>query len=201
MDIPVIKVLIVDNYDSFTYNIAHAVRSFPGTNLQIIEADRIDPGEIDMYDKIIFSPGPDLPRPGNIMEQILKVFSDKKSILGICLGLQAIVLFYGGKLRQLEEVVHGRKMPIKKTGKCCNILKDIPGSFEAGLYHSWVADPDYLPVVLEVTATSSGGRIMGVKHLTHDVEAVQFHPESIMTTDGERMIHSWLASGKLNRVL
>jgi len=191
--------LIVDKYDSFTYNIAHAVRSFPGANLRIIESGRIDLNEIEMFDKIIFSPGPDFPRPGNIMEQILRLYCRKKSILGICLGLQAIVLFYGGKIRQMEEVVHGRRMIINKTGKFCNILKSVPDSFEAGLYHSWVADPDYLPEILIVTATSAAGRIMSVKHLTDDIEAVQFHPESIMTSWGEKMIHSWLASGVLNR--
>jgi anthranilate synthase component 2 len=192
MEVPAIRVLIVDNYDSFTYNIAHSVRSYPGSKIQIIEAGKIDIKEIDLFDKIIFSPGPDLPRPGNIMEKILKHYSGKKSILGICLGLQAIVLFYGGKLRQLDEAVHGRKILINKSGACSKILKDIPDCFEAGLYHSWVADPDFLPSTLEVTSTSASGRIMSVKHLTADIEAVQFHPESIMTPLGEKIIHNWL---------
>jgi anthranilate synthase component 2 len=192
MEVPAIRVLIVDNYDSFTYNIAHSVRSYPGSNIQIIEAGKIDLEEIDLFDKIIFSPGPDLPRPGNIMEQILKHYSGKKSILGICLGLQAIVLFYGGKLRQLDEVVHGRKILIYKSGIYSNILKDIPDRFEAGFYHSWETDPDFLPSTLDVTSTSASGRIMSVKHITDDVEAVQFHPESIMTPRGEKIIHNWL---------
>jgi anthranilate synthase component 2 len=187
-----IKVLIVDNYDSFTYNIAHAVRSFPGTNLQIIEAGAVDLTLIDLYDKIIFSPGPDVPRTGNIMEKILQKYAGKKSILGICLGLQAIFVYYGGKLLQLQEVVHGRKIRVIKTGIFSKLIADTPDQFDAGLYHSWICDPDHLPSQLVITALSENGRIMGVKHLTDDTEAVQFHPESIMTPLGEKMIHNWL---------
>jgi anthranilate synthase component II len=187
-----IKILIVDNYDSFTYNIVHLIRSFPGSNLQIIESGKIELPNIDSFDKIIFSPGPDLPRSGNVMEKILNDYSGQKSMLGICLGLQAIVLFYGGRLKQLEEVVHGKKKVIKKTGNYAKTLIDIPAYFEAGLYHSWIADPDYLPDSLDITAISEEGRIMGIRHKNHDIEAVQFHPESIMTPEGGKMIHNWL---------
>jgi anthranilate synthase component 2 len=187
-----INILIVDNYDSFTYNIAHIVRNFPGSNLQIIEAGKIRLNHIDSFDKIIFSPGPDLPRPGNIMEQILNIYAGKKSILGICLGLQAIVLFFGGKLKQLDEVVHGQKNFISKTGKFSKMLYKIPLGFEAGLYHSWVADPVYLPEILEITAISKEERIMGIRHRNFDIEAVQFHPESIMTANGNQMIYNWI---------
>jgi anthranilate synthase component 2 len=192
MAVPDIKILIVDNYDSFTYNIAHIIRSFPGSNLQIIEAGRIDIKDIDLFDKIIFSPGPDLPRSGNIMERILKDYTGKKSILGICLGLQAIVLFFGGRLKQLDEVIHGRKKNISITSNYSGMLSGLPYSFDAGLYHSWVADPDYLPDSLSITAISDEGRIMGIRHKIHDIEAVQFHPESIMTPSGKKMIHNWL---------
>lgn len=192
MAAPGIKILIVDNYDSFTYNIAHTVRSFPGSNLQIIEAGKIDLQNIDSYDKIIFSPGPDLPRPGNVMERILDDYAGKKSILGICLGMKAIVLFYGGRLKHLDDVVHGRKRIINKTGSYSKLLKDIPIKLIAGLYHSWITDPDYLTGDLEITALSEEGRIMGIRHKIHDIEAVQFHPESIMTPEGGKMIHNWL---------
>ncbi|HUX57216.1 MAG TPA: aminodeoxychorismate/anthranilate synthase component II [Bacteroidales bacterium] len=193
MAVPDIKILIVDNYDSFTYNIAHTIRNYPGTNLQIIEAGRIDLQNIDTFDKIIFSPGPDLPRPGNVMEQILNGYAGKKSILGICLGLQAIVLFFGGKLKQLEEVIHGRKKVINKTGEYSGMLCELPSSFEAGLYHSWIADPDYLPDSLAITAVYEKKKIMGIRHKIYDIEAVQFHPESIMTPYGNKMIYSWLS--------
>lgn len=192
MDSPDIKVLLVDNYDSFTYNIAHSIKHKPGVNLQIIEANEIDVREVEYYDKIIFSPGPDLPRNGNIMEKILTDYSSRKTILGICLGLQAICLFFGGKLRQLEEPVHGRKSIMTKTGSYSRILDGLPVHFEAGLYHSWIADNDLFPDSLTVTAITEGNRIMGIRHKMYDIEAVQFHPESILTPLGNTMIVNWL---------
>jgi anthranilate synthase component II len=189
---PDINILLVDNYDSFTFNIAHIIRSLTGSNLQIIEADKINLQDIDAFDKIIFSPGPDFPRKGNVMEKILMKYSEKKSILGICLGLQAIVLYYGGRLKQLERVVHGGKKTITKTSTSSKLLRNIPASFEAGLYHSWIADPVSLPASLEITAINNERNIMGIKHKIFDIEAVQFHPESIMTPEGEKMIISWL---------
>jgi anthranilate synthase component II len=192
MAVPDINILIVDNYDSFTYNIALPIRNIPGSNLQIIEAGMIDLADIASFDKIIFSPGPDLPRPGNIMERILDIYTGKKSILGICLGLQAIVLFFGGRVKQLEEVNHGRKKVITKINNNTIMLKNIPSCFEAGLYHSWVADPDYLPDSLDITAVTEKDVIMGIRHKIHDIEAVQFHPESIMTPEGAKMIQNWI---------
>jgi anthranilate synthase component 2 len=188
-----IKILIVDNYDSFTYNIAHVVRNITVSNLQIIEAGKIDLHDIASFDKIIFSPGPDLPRPENVMERILEKYTGYKSILGICLGLQAIVLFFGGRVKQLDEVNHGRKKVITKINNNAIMLKNIPAFFEAGLYHSWVADPDYLPDTLEITAVTEEDIIMGIRHKIHDIEAVQFHPESIMTPDGGKMIQNWIS--------
>lgn len=187
-----IKVLLVDNYDSFTYNIAHIVRNHDCTNLQIIEAGDIKPEKLGQFDKIIFSPGPDLPEPGNKMERILDLYGREKSILGICLGFQAIYLFFGGRLKQLREVVHGKTMVIRQTGACSEILCGIPPDFEAGLYHSWIADPDYLPASLVVTANAMDGRIMGIRHKHYDIEGIQFHPESIMTPLGTQMIKAWL---------
>jgi anthranilate synthase component 2 len=192
MGSPDIKVLLVDNYDSFTYNIAHSIRNQAGVNLQIIESNEIDLKKVDQYNKIIFSPGPDLPRKGNMMEKILSEYSSRKSILGICLGLQAIYLFYGGELRQLMEPVHGRKKIIKKTGAYSCILDGLPTDFEAGLYHSWIADNNFLPDHLTVTAITEEGGIMGIRHKIYDIEAVQFHPESILTPMGCDMLSNWL---------
>jgi anthranilate synthase component 2 len=189
---PAIKILLVDNYDSFTYNIAHIVRNHRGTNLQIIKAGDLQPEMAGSFDRIIFSPGPDLPEPGNIMERILGLYAGKKPILGICLGLQAIYLFFGGRLTQLDEVVHGRTMVISKTGAYSALLRNIPQDFEAGLYHSWSADPGYLPDSLNITAQTMDGRIMGIRHKEYDIEAVQFHPESFMTPSGQNMITGWL---------
>lgn len=187
-----IKILLVDNYDSFTYNITHCIKYQPGINLQIIEANEVDLREVEFYDRIIFSPGPDLPRKGNMMEKILTEYSSRKPILGICLGLQAIYLFFGGRLRQLEEPVHGRKKTITKTGNYSRILDGLQMQFEAGLYHSWIADSDYLPESLTVTAITEENRIMGIRHKIYDIEAVQFHPESILTPMGNIMIINWL---------
>jgi anthranilate synthase component 2 len=187
-----IKVLLVDNYDSFTYNIAHIVRNHPGTNLQIIKSGDLNPEKSGSFDKIIFSPGPDLPEPGNIMERILGLYAGKKPVLGICLGLQSIYLFFGGRLTQLDKVVHGRTMVIRRTGAYSVLLRDIPRDFEAGLYHSWSADPGYLPDSLTITAQTMDGRIMGIRHKQFDIEAVQFHPESVMTPLGHKMIAGWL---------
>jgi anthranilate synthase component 2 len=192
MDPAAIKLLLIDNYDSFTYNIAHCLRNLPGVNLQIIEANEVDLRKVDSFDKIVFSPGPDLPRKGNMMERILSEYSSSKSILGICLGLQAIWIFSGGILRQLEEPVHGRKRVMTKTGSYSRILEGIPGSFEAGLYHSWIADSDLIPH-LAVTALSEEGRIMGIRHKSYDIEAVQFHPESVLTPLGNVMMRNWLS--------
>jgi anthranilate synthase component 2 len=193
MDTPVIKVLLVDNYDSFTYNIAHCIRNQAGVNLQIIESNEIDLRNVEIYDKIIFSPGPDLPRKGNMMEKILSEYASRKPILGICLGLQAIYLFYGGQLRQLEEPVHGRKRSIIKTGGYSRILDGLPVHFEAGLYHSWIADSGFIPDSLTVTAITEENRIMAIRHKTYDIEAVQFHPESILTPLGNKMLKCWLS--------
>lgn len=188
------NVLLVDNYDSFTYNIAHMVRECPGVKLTIIRAGEVEVNSLGSFDRIIFSPGPDLPRPGNIMELILRRYEATKPILGICLGLQAIYLYYGGKLQQLDEVVHGRTKNIIVTGNECRLFRDTPDKFSAGLYHSWIADSETLPASIEITAVSEENRIMAISHISYKIEAVQFHPESIMTPYGSNMINSWLSS-------
>jgi anthranilate synthase component 2 len=187
-----INILLIDNYDSFTYNIAHLIKDHPLANLQIIQSGNVNLKDIESFDKIIFSPGPDLPGPGNVMENILFEYAGKKSILGICLGLQAIVLFFGGRLKHLDEVLHGRVKTIRQTGKYSKLLNGLPDEFDAGLYHSWVADPHCLPDSLDITAISYQGLIMGIRHKKLDIEGVQFHPESIMTPHGAKMIHNWL---------
>ena len=186
------KVLIIDNYDSFTYNIAHIVKAISSANIEIIKAGELNLNKVDNFDKILFSPGPDMPRKGNIMESVLESYESTKSIIGICLGLQAIVLYYGGKLTRLDQVAHGREIEVRKTGSESIILKTIPDTFRAGVYHSWIADPGGMPSCLNITCYSTQGRIMGVRHTNYDIEAVQFHPESIMTPLGHEMIYNWL---------
>jgi len=186
------KILLVDNYDSFTYNIAHIVRACNKVKLEIIKSDKLKLSSVDGFDKVIFSPGPDLPRKGNIMEMVLNSYQSAKSILGICLGLQAIVLFYGGRLIRLDEIVHGRTKILKRTAAPSLLLKNVSGNFTAGFYHSWIADRDKLPGCLDITCYSSENRVMGIRHRNYDIEAVQFHPESIMTPLGVKMMENWL---------
>lgn len=153
--------------------------------------------DIGDYDGIIFSPGPDIPRPGNAMEQILSRYGNKIPILGICLGLQAITLFYGGKILNLNEVVHGRTRMVRQTNVKSDLFDGLPEEFPAGLYHSWIADKEYMPPELLITALSEEGRVMAIKHKSFMIEAFQFHPESIMTTHGSEMINNWLNSIKI----
>jgi anthranilate synthase component 2 len=184
--------LIIDNYDSFTFNIAHIVRNHPQVKLQIKRANDIVIEEVEQFDKIIFSPGPDLPVNGDAMSRTLERYSHTKSILGICLGLQAIVIHFGGRLLNLEEVVHGRTKTIFKTDCESKLFKGVDDKFEAGLYHSWIANPDYIPESLSITAISMEKRVMAIKHKSLDIEAVQFHPESIMTPSGAKMLYNWI---------
>jgi len=148
--------------------------------------------QLDSFDAIIFSPGPDIPRPGNIMELILENYGRTKAILGICLGLQAIVQYFGGSIYNLNEVVHGRTKTIRVVSDNSALFRTVNGKFEAGLYHSWVASEKAFPAELEITALSDEQRIMAVRHRELNIEAVQFHPESIMTPLGSSMIYSWL---------
>ena len=188
------KVLLLDNHDSFTYNIAHIIRAVKDVNLQIITSDTADPELLGEFDGIIFSPGPDIPDEHDIMHRVLKRWEGEIPILGICLGLQAIVLYYGGSLRKLPRVVHGITKKIDISGGSSILFKDLPGKIEVGLYHSWIADRDKLPGCLVITALSEEGRIMGIRHNTYPIEAVQFHPESIMTPLGTQMLSSWIQS-------
>ncbi len=186
--------LIIDNNDSFTYNVAHIVRNHPQVKLQIKSANSLTPNEVEKFDKIIFSPGPDLPVKGDIMSNTIEQFKRNKSILGICLGLQAIVIYFGGNLRQLEEVDHGRTRLINTTKIPSVLFKGIPSQFEVGLYNSWIADSLSLPKSLSITALSIDSMIMAIKHKFFDIEAVQFHPESIMTPFGKKMLYNWIGS-------
>lgn len=184
------KVLVFDNYDSFTYNIVHALREL-GCQPDVYRNDRISLDEIEKYDKIIISPGPGVPNEAGILPEMLKRYSATKPILGICLGHQAIGECFGGTLRNLDEVYHGVQSIITLKEEDY-LFNGLPQKFPVGRYHSWVVDKANLPECIVVTAESNDGAIMALKHKTLDIRGVQFHPESVLTPDGIKILENWL---------
>ena len=187
-----LKVLLIDNYDSFTFNIVEMLRQLNVTDLSIVKNNEITVEQASHFDKIIISPGPATPQEsGNIVEIIVQL-SPTKSILGICLGHQAIAVAFGGTLQNLVRPYHGfrAQLKIKEAGY---LFKNLPTEFQIGLYHSWIVEKETLPNCLEITALSSENIIMSIKHKTFDVQGIQFHPESFMTEYGKEMIRNWLA--------
>jgi anthranilate synthase component II len=187
------KILVLDNYDSFTYNLVHLLEKVCDFPIEIHRNDKIDLKKVGTYDKILLSPGPGLPNEAGVLLDVIKEYGATKDILGVCLGLQAIGEAYGGKLKNLESVYHGIATPVKII-KGDNLFKDCPKEFKAGRYHSWVVDTKDLPDCFEVTATDENGNIMAMKHRRHNVKGVQFHPESILSEYGEQIIKNWIFS-------
>ena len=185
------KLLVLDNYDSFTYNLVHLIEKVSEIPFDVIRNDKISIDDVKTYDKILLSPGPGLPKDASIMPELIETYGASKSILGVCLGLQAIGEAYGGSLKNLETVFHGIATPINIISKDI-IFDSCPKTFIVGRYHSWVISNINLPKELKISATDEQGNIMALKHHTHDVRGVQFHPESILSEYGEIMIHNWL---------
>jgi len=193
------KILVFDNYDSFTYNLVHLVEKIIDEKVDVYRNDQIPLEKVQDYDKIILSPGPGLPSEAGMLMPLIKQYAPSKSILGVCLGHQAIGEVFGGRLINLTKVYHGVATPVKiETRHLQNItvnedlFRGISNGFMAGRYHSWVIDPNFFPNCLEVTATDENGYIMAIRHKTLDVLGVQFHPESILTPDGESIMRNWL---------
>jgi anthranilate synthase component 2 len=188
------KILIIDNYDSFTYNLVQIVdENFKGT-YTIKRNDEIDLEEVDAYDGIILSPGPGIPDEAGLLKEIIKTYGPTKKIFGVCLGLQAIGEVYGAKLKNLDKVYHGVKTKMRIVNRPDLIFNDIPSEFEAGRYHSWIVDKENLPESIEITCVDENNEIMAAKHKEFDVRGVQFHPESILTEHGQQMIINFLNS-------
>lgn len=185
------KILVFDNYDSFTYNLVHLVEKVCDFPVEVHRNDKIDLKKIGEYDKILLSPGPGLPNEAGILLDLIKEYGPKKDILGVCLGLQAIGESFGGKLKNLDHVYHGIATPVQLL-KEDNLFKDCPKEFKAGRYHSWVVDNKGLPDCFDVTATDEDGNIMAMKHKQYKVKGVQFHPESILSEYGEQIIRNWI---------
>lgn len=185
------KILVLDNYDSFTFNLVQLLRESCEAQIEVFRNDKISLDEVADFDKILLSPGPGLPAESGILMSLIERYAAEKSILGICLGLQAIVEVYGGKLQNLPQVIHGVATPIHIT-KSCNLFHGLASPFMAGRYHSWIADSATLPACLEVTALDAQQQIMAIQHKHFELSAVQFHPESILTPEGQKIIQNWL---------
>jgi anthranilate synthase component 2 len=185
------KILVLDNYDSFTYNLVHILRAL-GHTPEVFRNDKIAVEAVVAYDKILLSPGPGIPDEAGIMKEVIQHYAPHKSILGICLGHQGIAEVFGATLHNIPKVLHGVTSQSRVLDQAEYLFKDVASPFQATHYHSWAVVPESLPETLKVTAVNTEGLIMGLRHTKFDVRGLQFHPESIMTPEGERMIHNWL---------
>jgi anthranilate synthase component 2 len=193
------KVLIIDNYDSFTYNLVHLVQSILNKKVDVIRNDKLDLEAIDQYDKIILSPGPGIPDEAGMLKEIIRKYASTKSILGVCLGLQAIAEVFGAQLINLSEVYHGLATEIQII-KEDRLFKNASKYFLGGRYHSWIVSKENFPDCLEITAIDSENNIMALSHKTYNVKAVQFHPESVLTENGDQIIRNWLFQNEENSI-
>ena len=184
------KIAIIDNYDSFTYNLAHLVRSL-GAEVSVYRNDQFQLPQLQTFHKIILSPGPGIPSEAGLLLQVIAHYAGKKPILGVCLGHQAIAEAFGGTLVNLDHVFHGVATPCRRTVDD-SLFRDMPKSFQVGRYHSWVVCDENLPDCIEVTARSDEGQIMALRHRNFDIRGIQFHPESVLTPEGPRILSNWL---------
>ncbi len=186
----IMKAVIIDNYDSFTYNLYHLIRA-TGTDTTVLRNDTFDMEDLGTYDKIILSPGPGVPEEAGLLLDVIRTYAGQKPILGVCLGHQAIGQAFGARLINLSDVFHGVQTPCFRTGEDY-VFQGVPKQFPAGRYHSWVVSGDGLPACLEVTATSPERQIMALRHREYDVHGIQFHPESVLTPDGRAIVENFL---------
>jgi len=187
------KILVFDNYDSFTYNLVHLVEKVCDYKIDVFKNDKISLDQISKYDKILLSPGPGLPDEAGILLDVIKTYAPTRSILGVCLGLQAIGEAFGAKLKNLDNVYHGVATPVKIIKEDV-LFKDCPKEFKTGRYHSWVIDAVNLPECFDITSIDGDDNIMAMRHKVYDIKGVQFHPESILSEYGEQIIRNWIES-------
>jgi anthranilate synthase component 2 len=188
------KIALIDNYDSFTYNLHHLLKE-SGAEITVYRNDKFKLEDLRPFDKIMLSPGPGIPSEAGLLMQVIAEYAGKKPILGICLGEQAIGEFFGGKLVNLDKVFHGVQSSIQII-KEDYLFKGIPSEIAVGRYHSWVVEADSIPECLEITAISEEGQVMALRHKQYDIRGVQFHPESVLTPEGKNIITNWV--GKEN---
>ncbi|GAA0725672.1 aminodeoxychorismate/anthranilate synthase component II [Aquimarina litoralis] len=185
------KVLVIDNYDSFVYNLVHYLEDL-GCKVVVKRNDQLHIEEVAAFDKILLSPGPGIPDEAGLLKDIIKTYADSKSIFGVCLGQQAIGEVFGGSLINLDDVYHGVATKVKLTVSDEVIFEGLNDSFDVGRYHSWVVSDEDLPSCLEATSFDENGQIMSIRHKELDVRGVQFHPESVLTPDGKKMLENWI---------
>ena len=186
------KILLLDNYDSFTFNLVHRFRELGVAEVFVIRNDRVSLEELDTFTHLVLSPGPGIPSEAGSMLSVIEELKESVPILGVCLGHQALAESYGAKLSNLEQVVHGKEQEIDLDADC-SIFKGLPSKVRVGRYHSWVVDRETLPEELEVTATGPRGEVMAIAHKRLPLFGVQFHPESIMTDSGLSILQNWLS--------
>jgi anthranilate synthase component 2 len=185
------KLLVLDNYDSFTYNLVHIIREL-GYAVDIFRNDKISVADVKKYDKILLSPGPGIPDEAGIMKQVIREYGSSKSILGVCLGHQGIGEVYGAKLYNIPKVLHGVTSVVEVKDSSDYLFKGVTDKFQATHYHSWAVLPESFTPDLKITAVNDEGLVMALQHTKYDVRGVQFHPESVMTPEGPKMIANWL---------
>ncbi len=185
------NIVVIDNYDSFVYNLVHYLEELDCT-VTVLRNDSFYIDDLKSFDKIVLSPGPGIPDEAGLLKDVIKKYSPSKSILGICLGHQAIAEVFGGKLINLEEVFHGVSTNASISVKNENLFKSIETEFEIGRYHSWIVSEENFPKVLEITSKDEEGNIMSLRHKIYDVKGVQFHPESVLTPQGKTIIKNWI---------
>ena len=184
------KVVIIDNYDSFTYNLAHLVKEL-GASVTVYRNDQFSLNQLEPFDKILLSPGPGIPSEAGLLTDVIRTYAGRKPMLGVCLGHQAIGEVFGAKLSNLPEVYHGVATPCEQVGHDA-LFAGMESRFTIGRYHSWVVSSEDFPETLEVTALSDDGNIMALRHRNYAIWGIQFHPESVLTPDGRQIIANWL---------
>jgi anthranilate synthase component II len=186
------NILVFDNYDSFTYNLVHLVEKIINGKVTVVRNDEIPLEKVKDYDKIILSPGPGIPEEAGLLLPLIKEYAASKSIFGVCLGQQAIGQAFGAKLINLKDVYHGVATNVNIIARDGRLFNGLPNQLEVGRYHSWVVDEATLPAELTITAKDDNSFIMALQHNTYDVSGVQFHPESVLTPQGEQILRNWL---------
>ncbi|MDG1042941.1 MAG: aminodeoxychorismate/anthranilate synthase component II [Flavobacteriaceae bacterium] len=186
------KILVIDNYDSFTFNLVHYLEDLE-CDVTVLRNDKFELEDVQHFDKIVLSPGPGIPDEAGLLKAVIKRYAPSKSILGVCLGQQAIAEVFGGQLINLEEVFHGVHTDVNICIDDEALFNGMDKTIEVGRYHSWVVDPN-LPEVLEATSVDENGQIMSLRHKEYDVKGVQFHPESVLTPNGKQLLENWINS-------